>query len=77
MAEDPTVDLSTFPDIDVSTELIAGQETQDSCVQTIPFPFCVLFAGRPWITITVAAPSPQLAATTIEQFMRQVIKPTC
>jgi len=77
MADDATVDLSTFPDIDVSTELTAGQEDQqDSSIQMISFPFCLLFAGRPWVTITVAAPSPELAATTVDQYVRQVANPT-
>lgn len=63
--------------MDVSTELTAGQEDgQDSAVQMIPFPFCLLFAGRAWVTITVAAPSPELAATTMDQYVRQVVNPT-
>jgi hypothetical protein len=40
MADDATVDLSTFPDVDVSTELTAGQEDQqDSSIQMISYPF--------------------------------------
>jgi hypothetical protein len=73
---DSTVDLSTFPDIEVSTQLTATQDgQQDSSIQMIPFPFCVLFAGRPWFSVTVAAPSPDLAALTVDQYVRQVLNP--
>jgi len=76
MADDTRVDLSTFPDMDISTELTAAQEDQqDSAIQMIPFPFCVLFAGKPWKMFTIVAPSPELAATTIDQYVRQVINP--
>jgi hypothetical protein len=48
----------------------------DAALNMIPFPFCLLFAGNPWITMTVAAPSPEDAATTMGQFVQQVVNPT-
>lgn len=78
MADDTAVDLSTFPDVEFSTQLTAddSRESTDAAVQMIPFPFCLLFANRPWTTITVAAPDPQSAASTMDQFVTQVVNPT-
>ena len=68
------LDLSTFPDIDIPSNLTADQDSGvlDTSVQTIPFPFCLLFGGRSWQSITVAAPSPALAATTVDQFVQLI-----
>jgi hypothetical protein len=72
-----TPDLSDFPDVDLPSNLTADgdSQAQDTGVQLIPFPFCLLFASRPWVTLTVAAPSPELAAATMDQFVWQVLNP--
>ncbi len=78
MADDSAIDLSTFPaDVDVPATLTAEptSEGQDAAEQMLPFPFCLLFAGRSWMTLTVAAPSPDNAALTMDQFVRQVLNP--
>jgi hypothetical protein len=78
MADDAEIDLSEFPtDVDVPSTLTAEHSSagEDAAVQMIPFPFCLLFAGRPWMTLTVAAPSPEDAASTMDQFVRQVLNP--
>ena len=79
MTDDTTVDLSTFPtDVDIPSELTADQSgagNLDTGVTMLPFPFCILFAGRPWGTATVNAPSPELAATTVDQYVSQVLNP--
>ena len=71
-------DLSSFPtDVDLPSDLTAGEDADgaDASDQMISFPFCLQFAGRPWTTIPVAAPSPELAAATIDQFVNQVLNP--
>jgi hypothetical protein len=75
MADDSPPDLSTFPsDISVPSNLTADQVSGalDTGVQFTPFPFCLLFASRPWQTITVAAPSPEAAASTTDQFVQRL-----
>ena len=59
-------DLSVFPDFDLLQNLLVevSSDTQDTSPQTLSFPFCVLFLGRPWGTLTVAAPSPDDAILT-------------
>jgi hypothetical protein len=79
MPDDTEIDLSTFPtgvDFPSALDAPAGEGSGDAAVTLIPFPFCLLFAGRPWLTLTVAAPSPGEAATTMDQFVRQVANPT-
>ena len=71
-------DLSVFPSgIELPSNLTAevDSQAQDTGIQMIPFPFCLLFANRPWGTLTVAAPSPELAASTTDQFVQQVVNP--
>ena len=72
-------DLSTFPsDVQLPSELTAnasGDGNLDTGVTMLPFPFCILFAGRPVGTQTVFAPSPELAATTVDQYVSQVLNP--
>jgi hypothetical protein len=79
MADDIAVDQTTFPSgVDIPSDLTAdtsGDVSLDTGVTMIPFPFCILFAGRPWTSITVAAPSPELAATTVDQFVQQLLNP--
>jgi len=67
-------DLSVFPDFGLVENLLAdvNSETQPASTQTIPFPFCVLFLGRQWGTLVVAAPSPEEAATTMDQIIQRV-----
>jgi hypothetical protein len=67
-------DLSMFPNMDIPSSLSADQTSDelDTGAQMIPFPFCLLFGGRSWQSITVAAPSPELAATTINQFVQMI-----
>jgi hypothetical protein len=79
MADDTAVDLTTFPGgVDLPSELTADQSgdgSLDTGATMLPFQFCILFAGRPWGTLPVNAPSPELAATTVDQFVRQVLNP--
>jgi hypothetical protein len=71
---DNTPDLDTLPTgFDVLSTLTADLSNQvqpADTVQMIPFPFCLLFNGKPWQTIIVAAPSPELAALTMEQYVQ-------
>ena len=79
MPDDSEIDLSAFPlgvDFPSTLEAGVGENGADAAVAMIPFPFCLLFAGRPWVTLTVSAPSPGAAATTMDQFVRQVANPT-
>src|SRR4029434_2623512 len=79
MPDESDIDLSTFPtgvDFPSALEATAGEGGGDAAVTLIPFPFFLLFAGRPWFHLTVNAPSPGLAATTMDQFVRQVANPT-
>ena len=58
-------------DVTIPSSLTADTSAdQQASVQMLPFPFCLLFAERPVTTITVAAPSPDFAATTMDQFVR-------
>lgn len=78
MADDSEIDLSAFPagvDIPKTLEALGGG-AEDTAIVMVPFPFCLLFAGRAWMTLTVAAPSPAVAATTMDQFVRQALNPT-
>ncbi len=78
MADDSDIDLSTFPsgvDFPSTLEAPAGEGGAEA-VSMMPFPFCLLFAGRPWVTLTVSAPGPSEAAATMDQFVRQVANPT-
>ena len=78
MADDSEIDLSTFPTgVDIPSTLEApGGGAGDTAIVMIPFMFCLLFAGRAWMTVPVNAPSPEDAATTMDQFVRQVANPT-
>jgi hypothetical protein len=79
MTDDSGIDLSDFPsgmDFPSTLEAPAGEGGTDAAVTMIPFPFCLLFAGRPWVTLTVSAPGPGDAATTMDQFVQQVANPT-
>jgi len=85
MADDPT-DLNTLPsDIDVQSivdSAVSQQPVPDAqpadttdgttAIQTISFPFCLQFNGRPWQSIIVAAPSPELAALTVSQVVQLI-----
>lgn len=37
--------------------------------QLVSFPFCIRFNGRPWQSIVLAAPSPELAAQTLSSIL--------
>ena len=83
MADDPS-DVNTPPtDIDIDSIVAAavsqqagrGAQAMDTttdggAIQAIPFPFCLLYNGRPWHPITIAAPSPDLAAMTVSQIVQ-------
>jgi hypothetical protein len=75
---DSTPDLDTLPTgIDVASTLTAdlsNQPQQTDAEQLLQFPFCLLFNGKPWQTIIVAAPSPDLAALTMEQYVALINK---
>lgn len=78
MDENQDIDLNTFPaGVDVPTTLTASQSSSGNVAATemIQFPFCLRFAGRPWVNVPVAAPSPEDAATTMDQFVRLVLNP--
>lgn len=74
--DNSSLDLDTPPsDVNIPSDLTADLSTQPQpmdTVQMLPFPFCLLFNSKPWQTITVAAPSPELAALTIEQFVQLI-----
>lgn len=57
-----TADTSQLPQ---STDADGGSGAQTM----ISFPFCFLYNQRPWGTIVIAAPSPDLAALTAEQLV--------
>jgi hypothetical protein len=38
-------------------------------VQLVSFPFCIRFNGRPWQSIVLSAPSPELAAQTLSSIL--------
>jgi hypothetical protein len=44
-------------------------------IAMLSLPFCILFAGCPWVTIMVASPSPELAAITGDQLVVQRLNP--
>lgn len=79
---DGQVDLDNPPsDIQIPSTLTAdgSQQIQQmdgdgGAVTMIPFPFCLLFSQKPWATITVAAPSPELAELTISQYVQLINK---
>jgi hypothetical protein len=68
------IDLSTFPNIEIPSNLSShgSQEPQELSVQLIPFPFCLAFNGRAWQTIIVSAPSVQAAVVTMDQLVQTV-----
>jgi hypothetical protein len=70
-------DLNEFPsDVDVPSSLTAEQSGQlDTGETLLQFEFCIMFNGRAWFTVPVAAPSPQLAALTVDQYVRQILNP--
>lgn len=72
MSEDPSSGLPPgldIPDTVTATADASGQAL-DSSIQMIPFPFCLSYQGSNWQkNITVAAPSPELAATTAGQMV--------
>jgi hypothetical protein len=77
MIDDTPLDLNQPPaGVDFPASLEAPAGAGDAAQALLPFPFCLLFAGRPWITMTVAAPGPGEAATTMDQFVNQVANPT-
>jgi hypothetical protein len=61
-----------LPDDVTIPDTLTADATSDQAdtVQMIPFPFCITYRGNPYKSITVAAPSPDLAATTIDGFVR-------
>jgi hypothetical protein len=63
---------SALPDdLTIPSTLTADiSQDQRESTQMIPFPFCLLFAGQSVKTITVASPSADLAAMTVDQFVR-------
>jgi hypothetical protein len=73
---DNTPDLDTLPTgFDVPSTLTADTSNQPQATdaeQLLQFPFCLLFNGKPWTTIVVAAPSPDLAALTMEQYVQLI-----
>jgi hypothetical protein len=74
---DAALDLNEFPtDVDVPSSLTSAEGSElDTGIQLLQFPFCLLFNGRSWMTISVAAPSPELAAATMDQYVNQVLNP--
>ena len=75
MSDDP--DLNELPtDVDLPSSLNAGEGLTLDAETLVRFDFCVLFNGRAWFTLPVAAPSPELAATTVDQYVRQVLNPS-
>jgi hypothetical protein len=52
-----------FPESPAPVEVDVG------AVQMIPWEFCLTYAGRPYATQVIAAPSPELAALTAEQYV--------
>jgi hypothetical protein len=71
------IDLSEFPvgvDFPSTLQALAGTDGE-LAIAMLPFPFCLLFAGRAWQTMIIHAPSPEDAATSIDQFVRQVANP--
>ena len=75
---DASFDTSVFPaDVEIPAGLTADEDRggQNAGVQMLQFSFCLLFAGRAWVSIPVAAPSPEGAAATMDQFVGQVLNP--
>jgi len=71
------LDLSVFPDFDLPSSLTADSSTGnvDTGEVMLRFDFCVQFNGRPWGTVPVNAPSPELALLTMSQYMKHVLIP--
>jgi hypothetical protein len=65
-------DLSVFPDFAMIENLSADESSgQNASTQNLPFPFCVRFLGRQWGTLVIGAPSPDDAATTMDQIVQR------
>jgi hypothetical protein len=62
-----TADLSQLPQ---PTDSDGGSGAQTM----ISFPFCFLYNQRPWGTVIIAAPSPELAALTAGQLVDLINK---
>jgi hypothetical protein len=80
MADTP-IDLNSLPTgIDVGSIVDSAVAANSSALpldttsgaQNISSQFCLQFNGRPWTTITVAAPSPELALLTVNQIVQRV-----
>ena len=50
-----------------SSEIAAG-----GAVQNLPWPFCILYNGQPYQSQVIAAPDPDSAAITANQFVEQL-----
>jgi len=64
-----------FPDLAVPSELQTDDgpvDTSEGTTQKVRWDFCLLFAGRAWVTLPVFAPSPDDAASTMAAFVQQV-----
>ena len=80
MADTP-IDLNSLPTgVDVGSIVDSTLAENNSAVpldansgaQNISAQFCLQFNGRPWTTITVAAPSPELAMLTVNQIVQRI-----
>ncbi|MBO0783133.1 MAG: hypothetical protein J2P37_30325 [Ktedonobacteraceae bacterium] len=69
-------DTGAFPQVDLPTELSADVDTtgaiEDETIQSVRWDFCLLFAGRAWMSLPVYAPSADEAASTIDAFVQRL-----
>lgn len=73
MGDDSSLDTSSPPsDFSIASEVPADASGAVATDTLMVFQFCVLYAGKPWQTLPLAAPSPELAADTMNQIIMRV-----
>lgn len=75
MPDDSLQDLdATLSGIDVDSTLadVQAGATPADTITLLNFVFCILNSGRSWKTLQVSAPSPELAAATMDQLVQKL-----